>query len=654
MSAELDSELRADFLNESRDLMERLGEQLVELERQPKDKELLNAVFRGFHTIKGGAGFFALDPVVHLCHAAEDVFNALRSQRITLDAELTDVVLEAYEELQQMLAAVAAERPVPAPNPATLETLKAAVDAAPPKAPRAAAPPKKAAPPAAAAVPAATAAPAPAQSLQNDPFSEDEFEALLDSLHGRGAAPGQNGPDVDSAAADEPAAMESDSAAADSVADLQADPFSEDEFEALLDSLHGKGAPPGVAPLPPPPPAPPAREVLAVSSGETESSLRVDTHKLDSVMNLVGELVLVRNRLKTLGTSPTGESLRKTLAELDHITGSLQSSVMQLRMQPIRKLFARFPRLVRDVARKLGKQVDVILSGEDTGLDKGLVEALADPLLHMVRNAIDHGIEMPDQREEAGKPAAGQLRLEASQQGDHILISVRDDGAGMDPEKLRRKAVERGLLDAATAAAMPLEECLQLVFLPGFSTKEQISDLSGRGVGMDVVRTQIAALNGSVQIESEPRRGTTIHLRVPLTLAILPVLMVGVGRRLFALPLQPVQDVFNLDETQVRRMGRGETVNYRKEPLRLLRMSRWVNEDVSHEGGAHVIVVRVAAEKLGLVVSRVRGREEIVVKPLGPPLRGLAGLTGATVTGEGRIALIVDLPGLMSVYEHNF
>jgi two-component system chemotaxis sensor kinase CheA len=271
----------------------------------------------------------------------------------------------------------------------------------------------------------------------------------------------------------------------------------------------------------------------------------------------------------------------------------------------------------------------------------------------MVRNSVDHGIEMPDVRVARGKPAAGQLKLEARQEGDHIRITVRDDGGGIDPERLRRKAVEKGLIDASAAANMSQEETLQLIFLPGLSTKEQVSDLSGRGVGMDVVRSNIAALNGQVQIESAVGRGTTFYIRVPLTLAIQPVLMVSLARRLFALPLQPVQDVFFLDETRVRRLDRWDAVLYRNETLRLVRLSRWIGTGVDDPTAQHVVVVNVAGDRFGLVVGQVRGREEIVVKPLGKLLRGLAGIAGATVTGEGRVALILDLAGLISAYEQS-
>ena len=381
-----------------------------------------------------------------------------------------------------------------------------------------------------------------------------------------------------------------------------------------------------------------------------ETTVRIDTERLDQVMNLVGELVLVRNRLK-LARAAGGESSRKNISELDQITSALQAAVMRMRMQPIRKLFAKFPRMVRETARRLDKQVEVELRGDETELDKSLVEALNDPLVHMVRNAIDHGIESPQQRRAAGKPEVGRIVLSAEQAGDHILITIRDDGGGIDPERLRRKAIECGQLDSQTAATLSQESCLQLIFLPGLSTKEQVSDLSGRGVGMDAVRASVAALNGSVQIESTVGQGSSFHIRVPLTLAIQPVLMLNLGSRLFAIPLQPVQDVFILDEEKIRKLDRWDVVLYRGETLRLVRLTRWAGMDCQvASSGAHVVIVRVGVERFGLIVGQVRGREEIVVKPLGKLLRGLAGVGGATITGDGRVALIIDPPGLVSAY----
>jgi two-component system chemotaxis sensor kinase CheA len=603
MGIELDSELRDDFLTESRELLSRLAEQLVDLERSPDDRELLNAVFRGFHTIKGSAGFFELNSVVRLAHAAEEIFGLLRAGKCQLTASTLDAVLEALDGLREMLEAVAADREPAEANAELIEVLQflAAVDG----------------------------------------------EAAVEIAHVEVTAAG-----------------------------IPADPFSDDEFEKLLDQLQMNPAPAVASPLPrageggaehrervlvePAKPSPPAsRDPLphagegSSSSDPEQASIRVDTQRLDQVMDLIGELVLVRNRIKTLGAvGGVSAELRKAFSELDVTTSGLQTQVTRMRMQPIRKLFSRFPKLARDTARKLGKQVEVERFGEDTELDKTLIESLGDPLMHMVRNAIDHGLEMPDVRVAAGKPAGGRVVLSAEQMGGQIVVTISDDGAGMNPDKLREKALEKGLIDAAEAARLSRDECLQLIFMAGFSTKDQVSDLSGRGVGMDVVRSNIHALNGVVSIESAPGKGSTIRMRLPLTLAIQPVLMVQRGLRLFAIPLQAVQDVFRLNRDAIETGENAwETTSYREGRLRLMRLSSWLGlEDVGDEQARHVVVINVDNERYGLIVGSVRGREEIVVKPLGRMLKGLAGVAGGTVTSDGRIALILELPGLVSAY----
>ncbi|WP_439638860.1 chemotaxis protein CheA [Nevskia sp.] len=638
----IDDDIRADFLTEAGELLDRLGEQLVELERNPQDRELLNAVFRAFHTVKGGAGFLALTHMVELCHIAEEVFGVVRAGGRPMTPELMDATMQSLDQLVSMMAEVAAGHdPSPAPA-ALLAALKAQTSAPPASAAAAAVAPVPAeAAPAAKPKAKRVRKPKAAAASGSDLISEDEFEALLDQLHG-GKPPGVDTP----ATPAQPAAEMS----------------LEDEFEKLLDQLHGGAAPGMTAPAPPAAaPATPLREPAlpagpAAAAPAAETTVRVDTVRLDQMMNLVGELVLVRNRLKTLrARNATPEAYAKSVGELDHITRSLQAAVMKIRMQPIRKVFSKFPKLARDVARGLGKQVDVELIGEDTDLDKNLVEALADPLVHMVRNSVDHGIELPQVRAAAGKPATGKLLLSAEQQGDHILISVRDDGAGIDPEKLRRKVVEKGLMDPSQAAKLTSDECLQLVFMAGFSTKEQVSDLSGRGVGMDVVKSKITGLNGSVVIESKVGQGSCVKLRVPLTLAILPALMVSVGNRLLALPLADVFDVFALDETRLRRLDHWQALLYRNSTLRLVDLQAWsgAGQPPPGEHGdapRHVVVAQAHGERYGFIVHSVKAREEVVIKPLGLGLRGLAGLAGATVTGEGRVALIVDFPGLVRAW----
>ncbi|MGC9008872.1 MAG: chemotaxis protein CheA, partial [Halothiobacillaceae bacterium] len=396
------------------------------------------------------------------------------------------------------------------------------------------------------------------------------------------------------------------------------------------------------------PKAPPAEK--------PESTVRVDTERLDAIMNLVGELVLVRNRLNTLKAGFKDEGAAQAIASLDTVTSDLQAAVMKTRMQPIKKVFGRFPRVVRDVARMLGKQVELVLEGEETDLDKNLVEALADPLVHLVRNAVDHGIEMPDVRVAQGKPRVGTVVLSASQEGDHILLTIRDDGAGMDPDKLRRKAVEKGLLEPEVAARLSPRECFDLIFLPGFSTKEQISDISGRGVGMDVVKTSIAKLSGSIVIDSSPGQGTLISIKVPLTLAILPTLMVVVNERKYAMPLGNVSEIFEMEGKSTNIVDGQRTIIVRNRALPLFDLRQWMaipGEAVRQdESEAQIVMLQVGTQTIGLIVDRVLGQEEVVIKPLGDLLHGLPGFAGATITGDGNIALIFDLAGLLKKYGH--
>jgi len=682
MSIDADDEILQDFLIEAGEILERLNEELVELEQTPDDVDMLNAVFRGFHTIKGGASFLSLDGLVEVCHRAEDVFNVLRNRERSVDTDLMDTVLQVLDVVNAMFSEVQqGEMPTPA-DPALLTKLESlAVPGG--AAPAAAAPVQDSQPAERATVTEtagddtdaefeamleqaqATSAGTPQEEAVaggGDEITEEEFEALLDQLHGAG-----KGPAIETVV---PPAAEPEQAVAPAGSGAAGDDITEDEFEALLDQLHGKGqAPtptgdstpvPAAAPAQPVPaaadrPAPAAKSKppAAAPSAKSDATVRVDTKRLDDIMNMVGELVLARNRLATLKESLANEDMSKAIANLDVVTADLQNAVMKTRMQPIKKVFGRFPRVVRDLARSLNKEVNLELQGEETDLDKNLVEALADPLVHLVRNAVDHGIESPEEREAAGKPRAGTVILAAEQEGDHILLSIEDDGAGMDPNKLRRKAVEKGLMDEDSAARLDDKECYNLIFAAGFSTKEQISDVSGRGVGMDVVKTRIGQLNGSVEIDSELGKGSRLMIRVPLTLAIMPTLMVKLGEQPFALPLGSVSEIFDLDSDRTNVVDGQLVVMVRNKALPLFYLREWLVTKPGQQvedSVNHVVVVHVGSQRVGFVVEQLIGQEEVVIKPLGAFLQGLAGFAGATITGDGRIALILDVPSLMKAY----
>lgn len=645
MALDTDDEILQDFLIEAEEILDGLNEQLVSLESQPQDSDLLNAIFRGFHTIKGGAGFLSLEAMVALCHKGEDVFNLLRQGERLVDADMMDTFLKVLDSLNAMFAEVkSGEFPLPA-DPAILAQLAGYLDPA-------AAP---ASPPAEPAPEPEKTAPPPAAS---DDITDDEFEALLDQLHGT-SAPGKVDPPP---VQPDPPAKTAD------------DEMTEEEFEALLDELQGKKhtepvSPPTAAPAAAEPaqpavttekaPTPAAKNNVAAASkpaaAAPETSVRVDTARLDDIMNMVGELVLVRNRINTLEAAFNDEEMAKAVNNLAVVTGDLQSAVMKTRMQPIKKVFGRFPRVVRDLARSLKKDINLELRGEDTDLDKNLVEALADPLVHLVRNAVDHGVEMPDVREAAGKPRQGNIVLAAAQEGDHILLTIADDGAGMNPEVLRTKAVEKGMMDEETASRLTESECFALIFAPGFSMKQEISDISGRGVGMDVVKTSISKLNGVIDIQSELTKGTTLSIKVPLTLAIMPTLMVMLDEQIFAFPLVNVNEIFNLDLRKTNTVDGQQTIIVRNKALPLFYLRKWltnVSETDRKATTEHVVIVNVGTQKVGFVVDKLIGQEEVVIKPLGALLQTTKGFAGATITGDGRIALILDFPELMSTYAH--
>ncbi|EOX3348426.1 chemotaxis protein CheA [Vibrio cholerae] len=780
MSYELDEDILQDFLVEAGEILELLSEQLVELENNPEDRDLLNAIFRGFHTVKGGAGFLALSELVETCHGAENVFDILRNGQRHVSPSLMDTMLKALDTVNEQFRAVQEREPLQPADPELLDELhrlsrpasededeatethfdepveelveeiieevvedvveEAALDVevevtagsssgvidkgsiddinedefeklldqlhGKGKAPGAQ-PPQA---PASAPVKAASVA----SSDINGDITDDEFEKLLDQLHGKG-----KGPSIETAAPvtpSTPKATETPKPAAAKSAPGGDDLMTDAEFEKLLDELHGSGKGPSVEELematrpvasspasseakapvqtsapaakpaakpaaaatakpaaakpavakeaPAKAPAPPvvkdsdeSREVAAgggAKKAQAESTVRVDTSTLDTIMNMVGELVLVRNRLLSLGLNSNDEEMSKAVANLDVVTADLQGAVMKTRMQPIKKVFGRFPRVVRDLARSLNKEIDLELRGEETDLDKNLVEALADPLIHLVRNSVDHGIEMPDERAKNGKSRTGKVILSASQEGDHIQLAIVDDGAGMDPDKLRGIAVKRGIMDEDAANRLTNKECFNLIFMPGFSSKEKITDISGRGVGMDVVKTAINTLNGSIDIDSTMGKGTKITIKVPLTLAILPTLMVGVAGHPFALPLASVNEIFHLDLRRTNVVDGQLTIIVREKSIPLFYLQNWLAPKKGkvqlRQGHGHVVIVQIGSQRVGLVVDTLIGQEEVVIKPLDKLLQGTPGMSGATITSDGHIALILDVPDLLKQY----
>lgn len=743
MSYELDEDILQDFLVEAGEILELLSEQLVELENNPEDKDLLNAIFRGFHTVKGGAGFLALTELVETCHGAENVFDILRNGQRSVTSSLMDTMLRSLDTVNAQFSAVQEGEPLEAADPVLLDELhklcrpesedeveQVVADVVVEDEPVINDPIMEE------PQPEASAATNIVDSNSIDEITQDEFEKLLDELHGKGTAPNAvssapaatpqvktssvsaasgditddefeklldelhgagKGPSVDEPKTASETPVTTTSTAAKPTQGTSDDLMSDAEFEKLLDELHGCGKGPSVEELematkpaaanvqPKEPVKPkaqvekpavapaakvaaePAKAVTAAATDkkevapaaakkaqQAEATVRVDTSTLDIIMNMVGELVLVRNRLLSLGLNSNDEEMAKAVSNLDVVTADLQGAVMKTRMQPIKKVFGRFPRVVRDLARSLNKDIVLEMRGEETDLDKNLVEALADPLIHLVRNSVDHGVEMPDDRVKAGKSRTGKVILSASQEGDHIELAIVDDGGGMNPDVLRGIAVKRGMMDEDAASRLSNKECFNLIFMPGFSSKEKISDISGRGVGMDVVKTAINTLNGSIDIDSEMGKGTKITIKVPLTLAILPTLMVGVAGHPFALPLASVNEIFHLDLSRTNIVDGQLTIIVREKSIPLFYLQNWLAPQAGkvelRKGHGHVVIVQIGSQRVGFVVDTLIGQEEVVIKPLDKLLQGTPGMAGATITSDGHIALILDVPDLLKQY----
>jgi len=593
-------DLMQDFLLESTELLSDVDNKLCELEKRPNDKALLNDIFRGFHTIKGGAGFLNVSAMVTICHRTENLFDKLRNGELPLSSELMDVILDATGVVRGMFTTLSQGLSPAAPDAGLLAALDSALagNLVPPAAP----------------VAAPAAAPAPAA---NTP----DWNVLHAAVTKTGAP-----------AAATPAAVAVAVVAAPVV-------------EAVVETP----AMPVVAAKPVPAKMAPQQ---GMASAPPENTIRIDTVRLDQVLNLSGEIGLTKNRLTTLRTeilqgnmeTHTLRSLDEAISQLDLLVSDLQNAVMKTRMQPIGRLFQKYPRLARDLARQLGKEVELVITGEETELDKTMIEDLNDPLVHLVRNAVDHGVESSEERISVGKKPQSLVQLSAEQVGDHIVIEITDDGKGMNPEALRRKAIEKGLIDAETANGLDEKQCLQLIFLPGFSTKDQISNVSGRGVGMDVVRTNIQKLNGRIDINSEQGVGTKISISLPLTLAILPVLVVRACNQPFAVPLAMVREIIPIDVAAIQEVSGRPTIVVRDEILPLKTLANLLNWAPTQKPQFGVLM-QSAEKSFILAVDSFVGRDDVVIKPL-QNIRP-KGVAGATLSGDGSVVLVLDMEDLL-------
>ncbi|WP_374681519.1 chemotaxis protein CheA [Accumulibacter sp.] len=618
-------DLLQDFLQEAGDLLSDVDNKLVDLERTPGDSRLLNDIFRGFHTIKGGAGFLNAGELVKLCHLTENLFDKLRNGEQTLTPELMDTIMAATQGVRNMFGEIAQGRQ-PDPVPAAVSgSLRAALAAK-------------------VAAPVAPAAPVPAREAPAGP----DWQLLYEALVGPQDLPLAVTPPGASLATPPPAA------AAAPVRSVPSVPPPANAVDAARLQPHfppqGRRAAdrPGAIAS-----AAPAGRRADERAAVRETTIRVDTARLDQVLNLSGEIGLTKNRLTSLRAdiiagrtdADTLQALDQAVSQLDLLVSDLQNSVMKTRMQPIGRLFQKYPRIARDLARQLGKDVELELVGEETEVDKTMIEDLADPLVHLIRNAVDHGVETAEQRHAAGKPVKSVVRLEARQEGDHIVLIIADDGRGMSPEKIRAKAIEKNIIGEEEANTLDDRQSLNLIFLPGFSTMAQASAVSGRGVGMDVVKTNIQKLNGSIEIRSELGKGSVFSISLPLTLAILPVLLVLLGDQPFALPLSMVREILPIDHERMQEVGGKDTLVVRGEILPVIALSRLLGwpQLARPEYG---VLMQTAERSFILAVDNFAGRDDAVIKALDDfRPRGVAGVT---TLSNGQIVLILDMKELLS------
>ncbi|KMZ48965.1 chemotaxis histidine kinase/response regulator CheAY2 [Helicobacter pylori] len=642
-------EIMEDFLIEAFEMNEQLDQDLVELEHNPEDLDLLNRIFRVAHTIKGSSSFLNLNILTHLTHNMEDVLNRARKGEIKITPDIMDVVLRSIDLMKTLLVTIRdtgsdtnngkeneIEEVVKKLQAITSQNLEGAKE-----------------------------------GTKEAPQKENKEEAKEEIKENK--TPTAENPASDNPLADEP--------------DLDYANMSAEEVEAEIERLLNKRqeadkerraqkkqeAKQEVTPTKEPPktetPKAPKTETKAKAKADTEENkapsigveqtVRVDVRRLDHLMNLIGELVLGKNRLIRIYSDVEErydgekflEELNQVVSSISAVTTDLQLAVMKTRMQPVGKVFNKFPRMVRDLSRELGKSIELIIEGEETELDKSIVEEIGDPLIHIIRNSCDHGIEPLEERRRLNKPETGKVQLSAYNEGNHIVIKISDDGKGLDPVMLKEKAIEKGVISERDAEGMSDREAFNLIFKPGFSTAKVVSNVSGRGVGMDVVKTNIEKLNGIIEIDSEVGVGTTQKLKIPLTLAIIQALLVGVQEEYYAIPLSSVLETVRISQDEIYTVDGKSVLRLRDEVLSLVRLSDIFKVDAILESNSdvYVVIIGLADQKIGVIVDYLIGQEEVVIKSLGYYLKNTRGIAGATVRGDGKITLIVDVGAMMDM-----
>jgi two-component system chemotaxis sensor kinase CheA len=570
-------EIVESFVVETKEIFESLGNQILEIEKRPEDKELINSIFRAVHTVKGTSGFLSFEQMSLLAHRFEDVLNKLRRLELKYDPSMLEVMLEAFDLMKVLMKQVTDHNIEEIDLSSIISKLMALSSGAKPE-----------------------------SATPNEPHTEHAQQIESSESVASNAGQQEDSVPKNSAHQEAPAHQTAQTQKLDKVVD---------------------------------------------------STIRVDVGRLDHLMNLVGELVLGRNRLSQIvttaednhGSEDFAHQLNETSSQIDFITTELQTAVMKTRMVQIGRVFNRFPRLVHDIAREFSKEIELVIEGEETELDKSIIEEISDPLVHLIRNAADHGVESPNVRESLGKPRRGTIHLSAGHEGNHIVIEIQDDGAGIDPEKIKRKALEKGMITQEEADQMKQEDAYAIIFIPGFSTAQKVSSVSGRGVGMDVVKTNITKLNGMISVESTVGKGTKFTLKLPLTLAIIQGLLVGVGSETFAVPLSSVLEVVHTAKKDVSTVHGRSVIRLRETVLPLVEISEILEVPGRDESAQrfHTVVVGIGTHKFGIVVDRLIGQKEIVIKPLGAYLKNIPGIAGSTILGDGRVIMILDAGELL-------
>ncbi len=648
-------EIFEEFIQEAEEILENLDQELIELENDPTNKELLNSIFRGMHTLKGGAGFLGLESIIELAHIIESIFDKLRNNEMRLDSNMMDVILEGIDIIKNAIETLKTSNEIPDQDEIQdiLQKLQNILERK--EIPQSSNPQE-----------------------QNPTDNKDIQTSNQEPKEKRGNTNDQyeivfkegTDPDIQNLIKKYP-----DKNMVEILDELILLPPEERDMQLInkLDKLieEGKDIEDLIIEKRKIQKATPEAQTKPVSTEPKKSApakktkkeeietIRIDIERVSTLMNLVGELVLDRNRIVKLTSRIKGcnedsdaiEELNEAIAGMSRSVSDLQEVVMKLRMQPVKRIFSKFPRIVRDLAKKVGKKINLLLEGEDTEIDRSILNQLEDPLIHLVRNSIDHGIEPPEERVAKGKPEAGTIILSALQEGDRIVVSIEDDGRGIDPEKVKKKAIERGLITPEQAEQMSDKEAYELIFLPGFSTVDEVSDLSGRGVGMDVVANVIHSLRGVIEIESELDVGTKITMKLPLTVAIIRTLMVGVNDRIFAIPLFSVVEIIKYKPEDIKDVGTYKSLMLRDEVYLFFNLNELFDIEAKNDN-KFIIIVNIGEKNIAIAVDDLYGEEEIVIKPLGEMLKDVQGIAGATITGDGKVVLILDIKSLISDKRH--